>query len=82
MYVQIVHRPTWLYCPFDKTFSLEPDVDKAAPILRNTIRHHSLPIKARLRGSKKDIPMEKVSNRNNNRLNISFKKTQNVRQSI
>jgi hypothetical protein len=72
MYVQIVHGPTWLYCPFDKAFSLEPDVDKAAPILRNTIRHHSFPIKARLRGSKqKDIPTYgKVSNRNNYWLNI------------
>jgi hypothetical protein len=51
--VQTVHGQTWLYRPFDKTFSLEPDVDKAAPILRNTIRHHPLPIKARLRGSEK-----------------------------
>jgi hypothetical protein len=77
MHVQIVHRPTWLYRPFDKAFSLEPDVDKAAPILRNTIRHHSLTIKARLRGSeKKYIPMEKFSNRNNYRLNISFFKTE------
>jgi hypothetical protein len=64
--VQVVHGPTWLYRPFDKAFSLEPDVDKAAPILGNTIRHHSLPKKARLRGSdKKYIPMEKLPNRNN-----------------
>jgi hypothetical protein len=58
--VQIVHRPTWLYRPFDKAFSLEPDVDKAAPILRNTIRHHPLPIKARLRGSEKKYTYGKI----------------------